>query len=112
MMATTFEALSSNFHGEVKRIAGLLDLSIEASQIDKIEAETDLASLRQKYKDTPSHRTSQFDFFRKGEVGDWQNHFDDEILSDHDRICREGLSALDSHTLIVRAKRKIRRIFT
>lgn len=112
LTTTTFESLKADFGTEVRRIAGLLGLQLEAAQIDKLKGQTDISSLREKYEDAPSHRSGDIDFFRKGEIGDWQNHFDDKILKDHDRICREGLSALDTHILIRRAKRKVRRMFS
>ena len=74
------------------------------------EDETSLESLRDKYRDAPSHRTAEADFFRKGETGDWRNHFPDKLLADHDRICRQGISPLDRHHLLARAKQKIRRV--
>ncbi|GAB4394852.1 MAG: hypothetical protein Tsb0032_23830 [Kiloniellaceae bacterium] len=106
---TTFEALKSDFAGEVTRIATLLGLSPDAAMIEKVHQETSLGALREKYQDAPSHRTAEADFFRKGETGDWRNHFDDKILADHDRICRKGISPLDRHLLLNRVKQKIRR---
>ena len=110
MTATSFEALKTDFQGEVARIAGLLGLSPGATTLERIRDETSLESLREKYQDAPSHRTAEADFFRKGETGDWRNHFDDKILADHDRICRQGISPLDRHHLLARAKQKIRRV--
>lgn len=109
MTGTTFEDLKTNFEGEVARIAGLLGLTPDAAAIERIRHETSLESLRGKYQDAPSHRTVEADFFRKGETGDWRNHFDEKILADHDRICRHGISPLDRHHLLARAKQKIRR---
>jgi hypothetical protein len=108
--ATTFEALKVDFAVEVERIAGLLGLEPSAAEIECIREETSLDSLRDKYKDALSHRTEEADFFRKGESGDWRNHFDDKILADHDRICSEGISPLDRHHLMALAKQKIRRV--
>lgn len=109
LTATSFEALKSDFATEVANIASLLGLSPDAAEIERIRQETSLESLRDKYQDAPSHRTAEADFFRKGEIGDWQNHFDDKILSDHDRVCRHGISPLDPHHLLARAKLKFRR---
>lgn len=109
--ATTFEALKTDFEAEVVRIAELLGLSADAATVEKIHQETSLDSLREKYQDAPSHRTAEADFFRKGEMGDWRNHFDDKILADHDRICRDGISPLDRRLLMNRFKQKIRRTF-
>ena len=108
--ATTFEALKTDFAVEVARIARLLGLSPDAETIERIRQETSLDSLREKYKDAPSHRTAEADFFRKGEIGDWRNHFDEKILADHDRVCREGFSPFDRRILVKRFKQKIRRV--
>ncbi len=110
MTATSFEALKTDFQGEVARIAGLLGLSPDIDALERIRQETSLESLREKYQNAPSHRSAEADFFRKGETGDWRNHFDDKILADHDRIWRQGISRLDRHYLLARAKRKIRRV--
>ena len=88
----------------------MLGLSPDAETIEQIRQETSLGALREKYQDAPSHRTAEADFFRKGESGDWQNHFDDKILADHDQICRKGISPLDRHLLLSRVKQKIRRV--
>lgn len=109
MTGTSFEALKTNFSGEVSRIAGLLGLSPDAAEIERIREETSLGSLREKYQDAPSHRTEEADFFRKGEMGDWANHFDDKMIADHDRVWRKGISSLDRHHLMTRVKQKIRR---
>ena len=107
---TSFEALKSDFPGEVTRIARLFGLAPDAAAIERIREETSLGALREKYQDAPSHRTAEADFFRKGETGDWRNHFDDKILADHDRICRNGISPLDRHHLLNQVKQKIRRV--
>jgi hypothetical protein len=109
-VSTSFEALKADFRTEVGRIAGLLGVAPDAATIERLHQETSIDALREKYQDAPSHRTEEADFFRKGESGDWQNHFDDRILADHDRICRNGLSPLDRHHLLTRVKRKIRRV--
>jgi hypothetical protein len=109
--STSFEALKADFHGEVSRLAGFLGLSLDANRIDDIEQETSLDALREKYRDASSHRTEKADFFRKGESGDWRNHFDDNMLADHDRICENGLPRLDRHLMLRRLKQGIYRRF-
>ena len=111
MVSTTFEALKTDFRGEVMRIAALIDVPVNEGVIDRIRKETDIVSLREKYKDTPSHRSEDGDFFRKGDIGDWRNHFDETLLADHDRVCRQGIMPFDRHYLLAKAKRKIRRVF-
>ena len=73
--------------------------------------ESSLGSLREKHQDAPSHRAAEADFFRKGEIGDWRNYFDDKILADHDRICCDGISPLGRRLVTSRLKQKIRRAF-
>ena len=110
MTATSFEALKTEFQGEVARIAGLLGLCPEAATLERIRDETSPESLREKYQDAPSHGTAEADFFRKGETGDRRNHFADKLLADRDRTCRQGVSPLDRHHLLTRAKQRIRRV--
>ncbi len=56
MTATSFEALKTDFQGEVARIAGLLGLSPDATTLERIRDETSLESLREKYQDASSGR--------------------------------------------------------
>lgn len=111
VVATSFEALKADFPGEVARIAGLLGIQPDPAAVERIRQGTSLNALREKYQDAPSHRTEEADFFRKGESGDWRNHFDSRMLADHDRICRHGISPLDRHQLLKRVKQKIRRVW-
>lgn len=107
--STSFEALKSDFAGEVARIAAVLEVPAGADDIDRIRKANSIDALRDKYQDAPSHRSAEGDFFRKGESGDWQNHFDDKILADHDRVCRDGIPTLDRHYLLNRLRQKVRR---
>jgi hypothetical protein len=43
------------------------------------------------------------DFYRKGIVGDWKNHFDPEMLDDIGRIEQRGLGLLEWMWLKIRA---------
>jgi hypothetical protein len=70
-------------------------LEIEDIDTDKIIRETDLTKLREKSKQKDLNEEEWF--FRKGEIGDWKNYFNEEMLEDlqciekgeishHDRI--------------------------
>lgn len=110
LIATSFESLKSDFHGEVARLAQFFALAVDHDTVEGIYRETSLGSLREKYQDSSAHHREDGEFFRKGEIGDWRNHFDDRMLADHDQISRVGISPLDRHLLATRAKRKLRRM--
>jgi hypothetical protein len=95
IMTTSYEALKSDFKNEVSKIASFLDVKVDHQEIARIEKATTLESLRSNYKDDAQYNTKENSFFRKGEVGDWENHFDEKIKSDYRKISQHGIGKFD-----------------
>lgn len=96
VFVTSFEALKTDFSNEVRRIADFLGVPVAEDRIARIESETSMDALREQYKHDPQHAaTGKYAFFRKGEIGDWKNHFDDRMLRDIADIEKAGISRFD-----------------
>jgi hypothetical protein len=104
---TSFEALKADFAGEVAKIAAFLGIEVTPARVAEIEQETSLHTLRDRYKDEPLYADAKNPFFRKGEVGDWKNHFDDAMLADIRRIERRGLPRHDWRELWNGVQRRV-----
>jgi hypothetical protein len=86
----SYEALLADFMGEIRKISAFLNLSLSEQDMDDIRQATSMESLQQKYGE--SSLPTEKRFFRKGIIGDWQNHLDERMLQDIERIQRQPLS--------------------
>jgi hypothetical protein len=71
-----YEDLLNDFSGQVRRVAALLDVAVTDQRIAEIQRATSPESLNEQYS------FSDFNRFRKGGSGDWQNHLTDDQLAD------------------------------
>jgi hypothetical protein len=113
---TSFEALKTDFAREARRIADFLGVSPTDREIAELEQETSIDSLREQYKDDPRHAAREGgrpeeQFFRKGVIGDWKNHFDDRMLRDISEIEKHGIRRFDVVELTNKAKRYLYSVF-
>jgi hypothetical protein len=90
---SSYERLHADFSAEVTRIAEVLGLSLSDAVINEIREKTSLDRLRKDYQSEPRFEGEKF--FRKGVIGDWKNHFDDQMLRDIRRIEKRGIRLLD-----------------
>jgi hypothetical protein len=102
---SSYEKLHKEFADEVRRIAAVLGVSIDDEGLDNARERTSIKSLREDYKEDPRYAGEKF--FRKGEVGDWRNHFDARMLEDVGRIERHGIPWYDW----TRARNKLASLF-
>ena len=109
---TTFEALKSDFETEASNLAAFLNTDMDLGTIKEIEVKTSLDSLRESYKDSPQYNDDKNPFFRKGEIGDWKNHFDQAITKDFNITERKGISRLDQKHLRQKLSKKIKAYFS
>jgi len=74
----SYEGLHADFEAEVARWLVFLNITVPAEKIAAIKQATSLHALRERYgeQDDPDP------FFRKGVVGDFQNHMNTEMLAD------------------------------
>ena len=102
---SSYEELHRDFASEVARIAGVMRLQPSPEEIEGIREKTTIGSLRAKYQDDPRYQGEKF--FRKGEIGDWQNHFEGRLLRDVEKVMHEGIGPLDLPALRNRVRRKV-----
>lgn len=103
----SYEKLHQDFATEVRRIAGTLGQSLDDAQLAELKANTSLRQLRKHYEDQPLYQGERF--FRKGIVGDWKAHFDQQALGDIERIERQGIGPLDWRRLLRTVEDAVRR---
>lgn len=111
VFVSCYENLKRDFGNEVERIGKFLKLKVTEQIIDKCKSNTEFTKLKSREKSK-----NNLTFFRKGIVGDWQNHFNDGMLVDLEKIQSFGLSGAEplkvkAIKLFYKAKRKIERLF-
>ncbi len=89
VLLTSYERLQGDFGAEVRRLAGFLEVDLDGRAIEDIRERTSLENLRRLRGEDGKPEEERF--FRKGIVGDWENHFTDDQMRDFERITREGL---------------------
>jgi hypothetical protein len=102
---SSYERLQSNFEEEVVKIAEVLGVNLSSEQVAQLKTQTSLKSLRTEYKKDERYQGAKF--FRKGEVGDWVNHFDKKMLHDASSIIDSGISKYDYRRVIRTVKNKV-----
>lgn len=78
----SYERLHRNFRGQMTELVAYLGLEekISAEEIDRIQEATSIDKRKDKGKGK---------FFRKGIVGDWQNHLSEEVVADLEKTAVE-----------------------
>lgn len=103
----SYEKLHREFETEVRRIASVLGTSVSAERAAAIREKTSIAALRKDYEKEPRFQGDKF--FRKGTIGDWENHFDARMLRDIERIRRGGIARIDLPKIRYRLSLMLRR---
>ncbi|XP_066514671.1 sulfotransferase 6B1-like [Hoplias malabaricus] len=73
VMIVTFEEFKQDLNGGVQRVGEFLGYSLTDAQIQTIAEESTFSAMKESSKS--SHGQMSNVVFRKGEVGDWRNHF-------------------------------------
>jgi len=87
--STSFERLKHSFSEEVHKIGDFLGVTLSPEDIGRIHLETSLQRLQENRGEAGKPQADRF--FRKGEIGDWKNHFDQTILDDLAALGSKGL---------------------
>lgn len=109
-LMVSYAGLHRDFSAEVLPMTRMLDVELDADGLLALQEKTSMGSLRKRYQDEELYKNDKF--FRKGIVGDWQNHFDDAMIADIAAIQQGGIRSLDRRLLgkkFRRALNKIRR---
>jgi len=73
-----------------------------------IRQTTSMDNLRKRYQGTtPLYEGDRF--FRKGQIGDWRNHFDERLLQDLESVEHRGIPAYDLPRFMRALRRKLLR---
>ena len=102
---TCYEGLKNTFDIEARAIASVFGIELSDEAVVELKARTSFDSLRKNYQDDARYQGEKF--FRKGEVGDWKNHFDEKMLADIESIQAQGMKRFDSGKL----KREVKEFF-
>ncbi|MGH8070440.1 MAG: sulfotransferase domain-containing protein [Candidatus Entotheonellia bacterium] len=89
LYSTSFELLKNSFVDEVQRIANFLGVVLSDDRIAEIQQETSLQRLQEKRGEAGKPEAERF--FRRGVIGDWKTHFDQEMLDDLAELESSGL---------------------
>jgi len=95
----SYESLKSDFPAEVRRLAGFLEMDVDDDQIERVRTATTFERMRALYDQVSDDGAMHF--YRKGDVGDWRSHFDEESLNDVRRIERRHASYPSGVDLLV-----------
>ena len=91
-----YEDLKANPKAEIGKIAGFLGKSFSEDLLDLIVDECSFESMKNdpmsNCENIPMFVSSISKFFRKGEVGDWQNYFTIEQSQYVDSLCEKHLT--------------------
>ena len=106
---SSYERLKAEFNVEVRKIGEFLGIELLDADVAKIRKGTDIDKLRANWQEQDKAENERF--FRKGIVGDWQNHFNTEMLNDLENIQRNGLKKIERFILKLSSvsPRKIKR---
>lgn len=103
----SYEGLKTDFPAQVRAIAAVLGITLTESDIGRLHAETSMDKLRKKYSRDALYTGEKF--FRKGIVGDWENHFDESTLQDIESILKSGIRKFDRHHIAYRIRHWLNR---
>ncbi|MCJ8737443.1 hypothetical protein PDJAM_G00024070 [Pangasius djambal] len=90
VLIVTFEELKENLHEGVKKITDFFSFNLTDEQIKAITGESTFSAMQSSSK--TSHGNFASIIFRKGEVGDWKNHFSEAQSKQMDEEFKKKLS--------------------
>ncbi len=86
-----FEDMKRDFAGNIRKVAEFLQKDISDSVVDDL---VDRLSFKKLKEESEVKKEGSVDFphvYRKGEVGDWKNHFTEEMNERMDKVIAEKL---------------------
>lgn len=106
ILRVSYAELKRDFEAEVERLARFLSLALSPERIRELQAETSMNKLKERYKEEELYQGDRF--FRKGIVGDWQNHFSERLIRDIEYIEKNGSTRLDHRALLRNLRIRVR----
>jgi hypothetical protein len=108
ILRVSYERLKSDFGDEVSRVATFFGIELSPERLRDLQTQTSIDSLKARYEKEELYRDNKF--FRKGIVGDWQNHFSPPMIRDIARIEKNGLSQMVPGAMIRKLRARIARV--
>ncbi|XP_034041365.1 sulfotransferase 6B1 [Thalassophryne amazonica] len=90
VMLVTYEELKQDLRSSVRQISEFFSFSLTDDQVQQISDEGTFAAMKDSA--AASHGVMKNVFFRKGEIGDWKNHFTAEQSQKMDEAFNKHLS--------------------
>ncbi|XP_029962203.1 sulfotransferase 6B1 [Salarias fasciatus] len=90
VMVVTFEELKKELAQGIRQISSFFGFQLTEAQVQQIEHDSTFSAMRSSA--TASHGNMGNVFFRKGEVGDWKNHFSPEQSREMDEAFNKHLA--------------------
>ena len=99
-----FEDLKSDLAGAIENAANFLEHPITKERAKILADNLSFDKMKRKQMSTPTAGINvpegQLNFMRKGIVGDWKNHFDDDMMAEwnawiHSHVAGTGMEKLD-----------------
>jgi hypothetical protein len=81
---SSYERLNEDFDNEAQRIFDFLNYTLTPEKLKILRAKTSLQESRRLWKE--DSKKPEDCFFRKGIVGDWENHFTPAIEEDYNNV--------------------------
>ncbi|XP_039995207.1 sulfotransferase 6B1 [Xiphias gladius] len=90
VLIVTYEELKQDLSEGIRRISGFFGFSLTEAQVQQVAEESTFAAMKE--SSANSHGTMGNVIFRKGEVGDWRNHFTPEQSQEMDEAFNKHLA--------------------
>ncbi|XP_030628174.1 sulfotransferase 6B1-like [Chanos chanos] len=90
VMTVTYEELKQDLSGGVRQVSEFFGFSLTDSQVQTIAEESTFQAMKESSQD--SHGQMGNVFFRKGEIGDWKNHFSQSQSEEMDAAFEKHLA--------------------
>ncbi|KAK7902032.1 hypothetical protein WMY93_018801 [Mugilogobius chulae] len=98
IMIITYENIKQNLSEGVRKISTFFGFSLTDAQVEQISQGSTFSAMKE--KSANSHGNMGNVIFRKGEVGDWKNHFSPEQSQQMDKVFKERLEGTRIGTLL------------
>ena len=88
----TYEQLTQESEETIGRLAEFLEVELTPELMAKVQAESSFSTMEKINERSEQERKRNF--FRKGEIGDWRNHFSDAQSEEFDALYKAKLDGL------------------
>jgi len=111
VLLTRFENLKQDFDVEIQKISMFLGVTLSRNQVQHIKNETSMERMRQRRGESTLPEEKRF--YRRGQIGEWTNYFDQNMIEDLTHIETHGLSLFDRTTyrVLFDSRSAIKRLF-